>query len=105
MHWAAGLAVLGLLVGAQLELDCGRPAASRELIGRARLSDIEWAEDVNREAMWEAFGRCAGPRAEACREIARRRFADDLARERALIEKKYRQVLEDFESRCQASIT
>ena len=94
------------LVGDQLELDCSRPAASRDLIGRLRLSDIEWAEDVNREALWEAFGRCAtGPAAAACRDRERERFAADWARQKAAIEARYDQVLKDFETRCQASIT
>ena len=77
----------GFLQAAQLELDCERPAASRDLIGRLMLSDIEWAEDVNRAAMWEAFGRCtAEARAEVCREKERRRFTADLDRQKAAIE-------------------
>src|SRR6266511_2960621 len=65
-RWALGLALAGILEAAQLDLDCARPAAARDLIGRVMLSEIEWAEDVNREALWEAFGRCADrPRAES----------------------------------------
>ena len=43
---------------AQSEPDCARPAQGRELIDRLRLAEIEGAEDIHREAMWEAFGRC-----------------------------------------------
>jgi len=49
--WGVALGLAGLLHGVQLDLDCTRPAAARELIGRARLSEIEWAEDVNRSAI------------------------------------------------------
>jgi len=105
-RWALGLALAGILEAAQLDLDCARPAAARDLIGRVMLSEIEWAEDVNREALWEAFGRCADrPRAEACREEQRERFAAEFARQRAAIQAKYRQMMNDFEARCQASIT
>ena len=103
---ALGLALVGALEGAQLDLDCSRPLAAKELIGRIRLSEIEWAEDVNREALWEAFGRCAArPGAAACRDGERERFAADWARQKATIEAKYEQMLKDFEARCQASIT
>jgi hypothetical protein len=103
--WALGLLLAGLLHAAQLELDCARPATARALIGRIKLSEIEWAEDVNRAAMWDAFGRCAAlPQAEACRERERRRFTDDLDRQKATIEAKYQRMLEDFEERCRASI-
>ena len=102
----AALALLGVLGTAQLELDCSRPVASRSLIGRAMLSDIETAEDVNREALWEAFGRCpAGPEADACREEHRRRFGADMARQKAAIESKYQQMLKDFEGRCYNPVT
>lgn len=99
------LALAGILDGAQLDLDCAHPAAARELIGKVRLSEIEWAEDVNRQAMWEAFGRCAGgPAAEACRDGERERFAADWAGQKAAIEAKYEQMVKDFVARCQASI-
>ncbi len=100
------LGLVGVLAGAQLELDCAHPAAARALIGRVRLSEIEWAEDVNRAAMWEAFGRCADrPGADSCRDGERERFAADWARQKAAIEAKYDQMLKDFDARCQASIT
>jgi hypothetical protein len=105
-RWAVGFAMVGLLEGAQLDLDCARPSAARDLIGRIMLSEIEWAEDVNREAMWEAFGRCGTrPEPPACRETERKRFEAELARQKASIEARYRQMLKDFESGCQASIT
>ena len=98
------LAALPLL--GELDLDCSRPASSKRLIGQARLSEIEWAEDVNRFDMWEAFGRCAGrPEADACREEARQSFGQILARQRADIEARYRDILRDFETRCQTTLT
>ncbi len=102
---APALVLVGALAGTQLDLDCSHPAAARELIGRIKLSEIEWAEDVNRVALWEAFGRCAAlPGADACREGERQRFAADWARQKAAIEAKYDQMLKDFDARCQASI-
>jgi hypothetical protein len=102
---ALGLALVGILGGALLDLDCARPIAAREFIGRMRLSEIEWAEDVNREALWEAFGRCAAlPEAQACRDRERERFAAAWVRQKAAIEARYEQMLEDFEVRCQAAI-
>jgi len=89
----------------QLDLDCDRPAAARTLIARIMLSEIEWAEDVNRAAMWDAWGRCAdAPRAESCREAQRERFGEEFARQKTAIEAKYAQMLADFTARCQASI-
>lgn len=107
VEWLAlGLALVGLLQGAQLDLDCSRPTAARELIGRMRLAEIEWAEDVNREALWQAFGRCSRlPGAPTCRDRERDRFAADLAGRAAAIDGKYEQMLKDFEAGCQASIT
>ena len=103
--WLLGLGLAGILHGVQLDLDCASPAAATDLIGRARLSEIEWAEDVNRAAMWEAFGRCpAGPGAEACRAEHRARFGARMDGQKAAIEAKYRLMLRDFEDRCRASI-
>jgi hypothetical protein len=100
-----GLLLAGLTQGSDLELDCARPNAASALIGQARLSDIEWAEDVNREAMWEAFGRCPpGPGAPACREQHRRDFETALERQKAAIREKYRKILRDFLEGCLASI-
>ena len=103
---ALGLVLAGLLAEGTLELDCAHPRAARELIGRLRVADIEWAEDVNREALWEAFGRCSAlPAALECREREQERFAADWARQKAAIEAKYEQELQDFVARCQAAIT
>ena len=103
--WALGLALTGLLQGSELELDCAHPGAAGNLIRQARLSDIEWAEDVNREAMWEAFGRCPpGPGAEPCRRAHRRDFEADLERQKEAIREKYRELLRNFLERCLASI-
>jgi hypothetical protein len=105
-HWVLGVALVGLVETVQLDLDCARPTAARRLIGQMKLAEIEWAEDVSRAAMWDAFGRCAAlPGSEACRNEERRRFEADLDRQRAVIEGKYRKMLEEFEQRCQASIT
>jgi hypothetical protein len=101
-----GLLLAPLIQGGDLELDCARPRAASSLIGQARLSEIEWAEDVNREAMWEAFGRCPpGAGAEACREQQRRDFGADLERQKAAIREKYQKMLRDFLERCLASLT
>ena len=100
-----GLVLAGLIQGSALELDCAHPRAGWTLIGQARLSEIEWAEDVNREAMWEAFGRCPpGPGAETCREHQRRDFGADLERQKAAIREKCQEMLKDFLERCLASI-
>src|SRR5438477_3476828 len=75
-----GLALVGAIEGVQPDLDCGRPAAGQEMIGRLRLAEMEWKEDVNRVAMWEAFGRCSTrPGAAACREGEREQFDADWA--------------------------
>ena len=88
-----------------MDLDCAHPIVARDLIGRVRLSEIEWAEDVQREALWQAFGRCAvRPTPDTCRETERERFDADWARQKAAIEAKYQQMLKDFEERCLASI-
>jgi hypothetical protein len=107
MGWLAiGLVMAGIVQSVPREADCARPDAARELIGRLRLAEIEWAEDVNREALWEAFGRCAAlPGAPACRDRERARFAADLDRQVAAINARYEQMLKEFETRCQASIT
>ena len=100
-----GFVLTGLIQSGELELHCERPGAARNLIGQARLSEIEWAEDVNREAMWQAFGRCPpGPAAEACRERQRQDFGADLERQKTAIREKYEKALRDFLERCLASI-
>jgi hypothetical protein len=99
------LALFGAVQGVQPDLDCGRPAAGQELLGRLRLSEIEGKEDVSRTAMWEAFGRCADlPSAADCRDTARREFEAAWEREKAAIEAKYERLLRDFLMQCRASI-
>jgi hypothetical protein len=100
------LALTGILVMAQADLDCGRPVQSRNFIAKLRLAEFEWAEDVHREALWNAFGRCpAGPGQAACRADQQRRFDAEWQEIRAGIEAKYRKMEEDFDLRCQASIS
>ena len=91
---------------AQSEPDCARPAQGRELIARLRLAEIEGAEDIHREAMWKAFGRCPeGAGGTPCRTTERQRFDAEWEGMRARIEAKYRGVLSDFERRCRAILS
>ena len=102
---ALGLVLFGVVQGVQPDLDCGQPAAGREMVGRIKLSEIEGREDANRAAMWEAFGRCADlPSAADCRDNARRDFEAAWDREKAAIEAKYDRLLRDFLVQCRASI-
>ncbi len=101
-----GLALVGFLMTAQADLDCAKAAQSRNYIAKLRLAEFEWAEDVHREALWNAFGRCpAGPRQAACRAEQQRRFDAEWQRTRAAIEAKYKKMEEAFELRCQASVS
>jgi len=93
--------------GAQLEMDCARPQQARNVVGRLMLSEIEGAEDTNRAAMWEAFGRCptgAGADAAACRKKEQKRFEAMWEQQKRVIQDKYRKMLSEFEARCQASV-
>jgi hypothetical protein len=102
--WVAGIVLGWGVSSAQLEMDCARPHQARNVVGRLMLSEIEGAEDTNRAAMWEAFGRCpGGPGAGACREKEQRRFEAQWERQKRAIEDKYRKMLSEFEERCQAS--
>lgn len=104
--WLLPLALTGLLVMAQGDLDCARPAQAKSLIAKLRLAEFEWAEDVHREALWNAFGRCpAGPRQAICRAEQQKRFDAEWQRTKAGIEAKYKKMEEDFEVRCRASVT
>jgi hypothetical protein len=70
------------------------------------LSEIEGAEDTNRAAMWEAFGRCpGGPGAAACRQKEQQRFESQWERQKKAIEDKYRKMLSEFDERCRAAVT
>jgi len=108
-QWLAS--VLLLLAGAtapadRLGLDCAQPAAARTLVGLLMLSEIEGAEDINRAAMWEAFGRCPpGPARQACASREQSLFEARWSEEKRRIELKYEKVLSDFEARCRASLT
>ena len=102
--WVAGIVLGWAVSSAQLEMDCARPHQARNVVGRLMLSEIEGAEDINRAAMWEAFGHCpGGPGAAACREEEQRRFEAQWERQKRAIEDKYRKMLSEFEERCQAS--
>ena len=88
------------------EVDCEHPAEARAFIARLQLAEIEGAEDIHREAMWQAFGRCPpGGAGGACRTEEQRRFDARWEVERREIEAKYRGVLGDFERRCRAVIS
>ncbi|HET8578678.1 MAG TPA: hypothetical protein VFO18_16400 [Methylomirabilota bacterium] len=101
-----GYVLAGMLASAEADLDCARPGQSRNYIAKLRLADIEWAEDVHREALWMAFGRCpAGSGQTACRAEQQRRFDAEWQQTKAEIDVKYRKMQEDFELRCRASIS
>jgi hypothetical protein len=104
--WVLGGALCALLGLGQAEQDCERPARARSFMDRLMLADLEYAEDVHREAFWAALGRCpAEPAGQACRAREARRFDARWEEERARIEAKYRRMREDFEARCRASIS
>jgi hypothetical protein len=99
-------ALISILLVTQSDLDCARPAQSRTYIAKLRLAEFEWAEDVHREALWNAFGRCpAGSRQADYRAAEQRRFDAEWQNIRAGIEAKFRKMEEDFDLRCQASIS
>jgi hypothetical protein len=102
--WIVGVFLSWSISWAQLEMDCLRPQQARAMVGRLRLSEIEGAEDTNRAAMWEAFGRCpGGPGAAACRQKEQQRFETQWEHQKLAIEDKYRKMLSEFEERCRAS--
>ena len=104
--WATGPLAPGAPAVLGPEQDCERPAEARAFIARLRLAEIEGAEDIHREAMWQAFGLCpTGPAGGACRAEEQRRFDARWEVERREIEAKYRDVLGAFERRCRAVIS
>jgi hypothetical protein len=104
--WVLSVALAGLSMMAQGDLECARPAQSRTYIAKLRLAEFEWAEDVHREAMWHAFGRCpAGPKQAGCRAEHQKRLDAEWQKTRAGIDAKYKKMEEDFEVRCRASVT
>ena len=104
--WILGGVVWVILGLAQLDLDCAQPARSRNLIDRLMLAELEYAEDVHREAFWTALGQCPSePAGRACRAQEQSRFDARWREQRAGIEVKYRKMREAFEARCKASIS
>jgi hypothetical protein len=104
--WLEGATLLLALLTGQIELDCARPGQARHDLGRLMLAEIEGAEDIHREAMWEAFGRCpAGATGAPCREGERQRFGARWDDQRRQIEAKYRRMLAEFDERCRSSIS
>ena len=100
--WIA-LGAAGMI--AQLDLDCARPDRGRDLIEYARLSEIEHAEDIHRDALDKALGRCpTGAGRVTCRTERRRQAALEWDRKRAEIKARYDQMHKDFEERCRASL-
>ena len=92
-------------MAAQLDLDCAAPDRARALIDYARLSEIEQAEDVHRDALDKALSRCPpGAGREACRAERRRQADVDWERKVAEIKDRYEKMHRDFEERCRASI-
>jgi hypothetical protein len=104
--WLEGVALLLALLTGRIELDCARPGQVRHDLGRLMLAEIEGAEDIHREAMWGAFGRCpAGAAGEPCRERERQRFGAQWDDQRRQIEAKYRRMFAEFDERCRSSIS
>jgi hypothetical protein len=100
-----GLAVLAL-AGASADLDCAFPLEARAHVARLRLAEIEYAEDVHREAHWDELGRCPrGAQYLPCRAAIAQRFEALWEEKRRAIDAKYRRMLDDYEERCRASVS
>jgi hypothetical protein len=95
--------VAAVALAVDLELTCADPVASRQQVGRARLSELEQAEDAAWGTLREALARCGGV-ADTC-DRARAEFGAEVARARASIEERYRRILEEFEARCRLPLT
>ena len=92
-------------MAAQLDLDCAAPERARALIEYARLSEVEQAEDIHRDALDKALARCpAGAGREACRAERRRQAELDWERKVAEIKARYEHMHKDFEEKCRASV-
>jgi hypothetical protein len=103
--WLPGMLLAGLMLAAQIDLDCSKPRQARAWLDRLMLAEIEGAEDTHRAAMWDAFGRCpAGTGGTPCRIKVRKRFEAEWELQKQGIEGRYQQVLSDFEERCRASL-
>jgi len=87
------------------ELDCARPAEARALLGRLMLAEIEGAEDIQREALWSAWGSCpAGAAGDSCRDALRQQFEARWDREKARIQGRYRERLDEFVAHCRGQL-
>ena len=95
---AAGMA-------AQLDLDCAAPDRARALIDYARLSEVEQAEDIHRDALDKALASCpAGAGRERCRADRQREALLDWDRTLTEIKARYQKMRLEFEERCRAGI-
>ena len=106
MALALWLGLAGRALAADPELECSRPDEAAAHIARLSLAELEYAEDVHREAHWNALGDCAARSdPDACRAVETRRF-DRLWRERrAAIEARYRRLFDDYAARCWTPLT
>jgi hypothetical protein len=104
MRGVGVVVVIGAALGAQLDLPCADRARSLQQMGRARLSELEQAEDVAWGTLREALARCV-PRAADCEQARRAEFEASVARARTLIEKRHRHLLDEFEARCRLPLT
>ena len=100
------MAGIGLTLAGAPALDCAQPGQARAQIARLCLAEIEYAEDVHRHAHWKEMGHCPqGATGDRCRNVVSRRFEAAWEARRAEIEAKYRQMSEDYDAGCRASIT
>ena len=104
MRGVVRILVIGVTLWTQLELTCADRAASLQQIGRARVSELEQAEDAAWGTLREALARCASAR-DGCEAARRADFDASMARARTAIDERYRRVLEDFEARCRLPVS
>jgi hypothetical protein len=98
------MTLVAAVLMAQPELDCATPDRARLHLGRLRLAEIEYAEDVHQEELGRALGRCPEGRAgEACRTAERRKSEQAWEHVKAAIEAKYARLLQEYEERCRTS--
>jgi hypothetical protein len=105
-HLLATAAALALAAASTpSEPACDDSATARAHIARLRLAELEYAEDVHREAHWSALGQCPGGSAgQTCRAGVTGRYDALWQARRAEIDATYRRQLEDFEARCRAGV-
>jgi hypothetical protein len=102
----SGLARVVLVIvtlAGELPLTCADRAASLQQIGRARLSELEQAEDAAWGTLRAALGQCSSIPGRC--ESARADFDAELARARAAIEQRYRRIRDEFEAGCRSPLT